>query len=105
MLTTASPLLASLIAEVAQAIYFTTPLDFISNLNAFIVSFILTMFASVISPVVNASCPKRIGTRTNELFLNFGSLPFSSIMLEINILTAFEPISIAAYFFIIILLQ
>ena len=47
---------------------------------------------------IKTSAPKRIGTRTNELFLNLAGLPFSSIILEIKSLTALDPMSIAAYF-------
>jgi len=49
-------------------------------------------------PFKNTSLPRRIGTRTNETFLNRVGLFFCSIILEIISLMAFEPISIAAYF-------
>ena len=41
-----------------------------------------------------------LNEETSEFFLNFTDLPVSSMIFDINNLTAFEPISIAAYFLI-----
>src|SRR5690606_41335499 len=98
--TTSFPLEDSRIAEVAQALYLTTRCDFISNLKAFMVSTILSVFSTEILLERNTSVPKRMGTRTNEFFLNFVVLPSCSIILDMSNLTALEPISMAAYFLI-----
>src|SRR5690606_20775902 len=98
-------LFASPIAEVAQALYFSTLCTFINKLKAFIASTILLMFSSEISPTVNASCPKRMGTRTNELLLNCVGLPACSTIFVTNKRMALEPISIAAYFLIEIIIE
>ena len=92
-------------AEVAQAIYFSTLCTFINNLKAFMASIILSMLSSQISPTVKASCPKRMGTRTKALLLNWVSFPDFSIILTTKRRIALEPISIAAYFFIEIILE
>src|SRR5680860_1042195 len=61
------------------------------------VSIILILFSSEIILVMKTSAPSLIGTLTNEVFLNIGSLPSCSVIVEINKRTALEPISIAAY--------
>src|SRR5690606_29857427 len=66
-------------------------------------STIRSILSSLISPTVKASCPKRIGTRTNELLLNCGAFPSCSTILHTKSLMAFDPISIAAYFFMLII--
>ena len=68
------------------------------------VSNIRFLLYSEISPLIKTSAPKRIGTRTNEFFLKTTSSLSCSIILEINNLTALEPISIAAYLFILSIL-
>src|SRR5690554_455959 len=66
-------------------------------------SFMRCMFFSEISPTVKASCPKRIGTRMISLLLNLTSLLYSKIFVISNRI-ALEPISMAAYFFIFMII-
>ena len=93
---TSLALFASRKAEVAQAIYFFTLLTFIINLKAFMALTIRLILRGEISPTVKESCPKRMGTRTKELFMYLGEAPGETTTLEIKTRTAFEPISIAA---------
>ena len=58
------------------------------------------LFASDMLPPRKTSAPNRMGTRINSDFLKVGSSFFFKMILEINSLTALEPMSIAAYFFI-----
>src|SRR5690606_6065054 len=93
------PFAASLIAEVAQALYFTTLWVFINNLKAFMVSNILSLLWSEICCSKKRAAPNRIGARSYALFLKRVSLPFSSIIVAMKRLRALDRMSVAAYFF------
>ena len=58
------------------------------------------IFLSEILPEVNESWPKRIGNRTNEFFMNCVCC-FDLYNIQIKRRTAFDPISMAAYFLIL----
>ena len=69
-------------------------------LKVFTASIKISIFFCEIFPLEKTSFPSRIGSRINEIFLYVGLL--SSIYeLAINNLTALDPISIAANFFIL----
>ena len=70
------------------------------SLKAFMALTIRFIFLAEISPTVKESSPKRIGTRTIELFINFGGCCSTSTTFAMRTLTALEPMSMAAYFFI-----
>ena len=59
-----------------------------------------SMFLLEILPVVKASCPNLTGTLTNAFLVEIVCDLFIVMILDINNLTAFDPISIVAYFLI-----
>ena len=83
--------------EVAQARYETTSCTPSNSLKAVMVSTIFSHFVVLMVPEVNTSAPKRMGTRTKDVFLKMGPLSPSNTLV-ISSLTAFDPISMAPNF-------
>src|SRR5690606_254361 len=94
--TITGPFCASRIADVAQARYLLTLYTSIRLRKAVMVFTKSSALGGDISWLMNASSPKRRGTRTSVFFLNERTVSFW-MMSAINNLTALEPISMAAY--------
>jgi len=78
---------------------------FIKSLNEIIASINLSIFSLEILPIVKASCPNLIGTLTKAFLVDIVSSLFVVMIFEINNLTALEPISIVAKFYISLILS
>src|SRR5690606_26995514 len=94
--TISGPLWASRMADVAQAMYLLTLYTSIRLRKAAMVFTRSSALGGDIFWSINASSPKRRGTRINVFFLNERTVSFWMIS-AINNLTALEPISMAAY--------